>query len=225
MLAVMSRADGETGEATHVAPHMPRRVGEHLAVPRAQGAPRTSPQAPTASGLGARRLRRLAGWLSVLLAERGAPTGAYDFQALAMPGSGRTLRLRPKPPGGTPFFWEADGEYAVGFPPDFQNGNGGVALGYGYDPAGTMTAAICGGTVWVTGEQLRISPDSSIAQRLAESSAVAIAQTKLALNNWLRAAGPAFDASLALEFLGMTGRDVQEGIAAVKERRPPRFRA
>jgi len=62
-----------------------------------------------------------------------------------------------------------------------------------------------------------------IARRLADGSAVAIAQTKLALNNWLRAAGPAFDASLALEFLGMTGPDVQEGIASVKERRAPRF--
>jgi enoyl-CoA hydratase len=63
-----------------------------------------------------------------------------------------------------------------------------------------------------------------VAERLAAGSAVAIAQTKLALNNWLRAAGPAFDASLALEFLGMTGPDVQEGIASVKERRAPRFR-
>jgi enoyl-CoA hydratase len=63
----------------------------------------------------------------------------------------------------------------------------------------------------------------AIAQRLADGSAVAIAQTKLALNNWLRAAGPAFDASLALEFLGMSGPDVQEGIAAIRERRPPQF--
>jgi enoyl-CoA hydratase len=62
-----------------------------------------------------------------------------------------------------------------------------------------------------------------IAERLAAGSAVAIAQTKLALNNWLRAAGPAFDASLALEFLGMSGPDVQEGMASLKERRPPRF--
>ena len=63
----------------------------------------------------------------------------------------------------------------------------------------------------------------AIAQRLADGSAVAIAQTKLALNNWLRAAGPAFDASLALEFLGMSGPDVQEGIASIRERRPPQF--
>jgi enoyl-CoA hydratase len=62
-----------------------------------------------------------------------------------------------------------------------------------------------------------------IARRLASGSQAAIAHTKLALNNWLRAAGPAFDASLALEFLDMTGPDVAEGVAAVREHRPPRF--
>jgi enoyl-CoA hydratase len=63
----------------------------------------------------------------------------------------------------------------------------------------------------------------SIATRLAEGSQCAIRHTKLALNNWLRTAGPAFDASLALEFLDMTGPDVHEGVAAVREKRPPRF--
>lgn len=62
-----------------------------------------------------------------------------------------------------------------------------------------------------------------VARRLASGSQAAIAHTKLALNNWLRAAGPAFDASLALEFLDMTGPDVTEGVAAIRERRPPRF--
>ncbi|HXR11824.1 MAG TPA: enoyl-CoA hydratase/isomerase family protein [Gaiellaceae bacterium] len=62
-----------------------------------------------------------------------------------------------------------------------------------------------------------------IARRLAAGSQAAISHTKLALNNWLRAAGPAFDASLALEFLDMTGPDVAEGVAAVRERRKPRF--
>ncbi len=62
-----------------------------------------------------------------------------------------------------------------------------------------------------------------IARRLASGSQAAIQHTKLALNNWLRAAGPAFDASLALEFLDMTGPDVAEGVAAVRERRPPKF--
>jgi enoyl-CoA hydratase len=62
-----------------------------------------------------------------------------------------------------------------------------------------------------------------VARRLAAGSQAAIRHTKLALNNWLRAAGPAFDASLALEFLDMTGPDVPEGVAAVRERRPPKF--
>ena len=64
-----------------------------------------------------------------------------------------------------------------------------------------------------------------IARRLAAGSQPALRHTKLALNNWLRAAGPAFDASLALEFLDMTGPDVSEGVRAVRERRAPRFEA
>jgi enoyl-CoA hydratase len=62
-----------------------------------------------------------------------------------------------------------------------------------------------------------------VARRLAAGSQPAIRHTKLALNSWLRAAGPAFDASLALEFLDMTGPDVAEGVAAVRARRPPTF--
>jgi enoyl-CoA hydratase len=45
----------------------------------------------------------------------------------------------------------------------------------------------------------------------------------VALNEWLLAAGPAFDTSLALEFLDMAGPDVHEGVAAVREKRAPRF--
>jgi enoyl-CoA hydratase len=62
-----------------------------------------------------------------------------------------------------------------------------------------------------------------LARRLAAGSQAAIAHTKLALNNWLRTAGPAFDASLALEFLDMTGPDVAEGVDAVRARREPKF--
>jgi enoyl-CoA hydratase len=36
-------------------------------------------------------------------------------------------------------------------------------------------------------------------------------------------AGPAFDASLALEMMGFTGQEVKEGIAAIKEKRKPSF--
>jgi enoyl-CoA hydratase len=36
-------------------------------------------------------------------------------------------------------------------------------------------------------------------------------------------AGPAFDASLALEMLGFSGPDVREGLKSLRERRPPKF--
>jgi enoyl-CoA hydratase len=62
-----------------------------------------------------------------------------------------------------------------------------------------------------------------IATRLARGAQPAIRHTKLALNNWLRLAGPTFDASLALEFLDFAGPDVREGVAAVREKRPPAF--
>ena len=62
-----------------------------------------------------------------------------------------------------------------------------------------------------------------VADRLAQGSQSAIRWTKYSLNNWLRQAGPAFDTSLALEFMGFAGPDVKEGIASLRERRPPRF--
>ena len=62
-----------------------------------------------------------------------------------------------------------------------------------------------------------------VADKLAAGSQTAIRWTKYALNNWLRQAGPSFDASLALEFMGFGGPDVQEGVASLRERRPPRY--
>ena len=64
-----------------------------------------------------------------------------------------------------------------------------------------------------------------VARKLARGSETAISWTKYTLNNWLRLAGPVFDASLAMEFLGFTGPDVREGIRSLKEKRPPRFSA
>jgi enoyl-CoA hydratase len=63
-----------------------------------------------------------------------------------------------------------------------------------------------------------------IARQLASGSQSAIRWTKYALNNWLRVAGPIFDASLALEFMGFAGPDVTEGISARREKRAPEFR-
>jgi enoyl-CoA hydratase len=62
-----------------------------------------------------------------------------------------------------------------------------------------------------------------VADRLAAGSQTAIRWTKYSLNNWLRQAGPTFDTSLALEFMGFGGPDVQEGVASLRERRAPRY--
>ena len=62
-----------------------------------------------------------------------------------------------------------------------------------------------------------------VADKLAHGSQTAIRWTKYSLNNWLRQAGPSFDTSLALEFMGFAGPDVREGVASLKEKRPPHF--
>lgn len=62
-----------------------------------------------------------------------------------------------------------------------------------------------------------------VARTLAAGSATAVRWTKHALNNWLRLAGPSFDTSLALEFLGFKLSDVREGVAAARGKRPANF--
>jgi enoyl-CoA hydratase len=62
-----------------------------------------------------------------------------------------------------------------------------------------------------------------VATRLASGPPTALRWTKYALNNWLRMAGPAFDASTALEMLGLAGPEAREGLAAHREKRAPVF--
>jgi hypothetical protein len=105
----------------------------------------------------------------MLVAERGEPTGAYDYKALAAAGENRVLRFRPKRPDDPPsrdLWFPVPNEYAIGFPPDYRNDNGGIAVGYGYDAGGNINRAVCGGTLWSTGEQLRNARDPAIIQRL-----------------------------------------------------------
>lgn len=63
----------------------------------------------------------------------------------------------------------------------------------------------------------------AVAARLASGATRAIAWTKHALNHWLRTAGPAFDASAALEMLAFTGPEAKEGLASHREKRKPKF--
>ncbi|WP_128919986.1 hypothetical protein [Bradyrhizobium nanningense] len=110
------------------------------------------------------------------LAERPAPTGTQDFEALSVPSIGRVLRYtvigmtEAKQP-----VWQAGSdEYAVGFPETFRNDNGGVAIGYGYDERGNINPHSCGGFIWTTGEQLRHATDSKLAAQLGQADLLAI---------------------------------------------------
>jgi enoyl-CoA hydratase len=87
---------------------------------------------------------------------------------------------------------------------------------------GTTAAEIGLVSLCVEDEEL-LAKARECATRLAQGSATAIRWTKHSLNHWLRMAGPAFEASLAAEFLGFSGPDALEGIAAVREKRAPNF--
>jgi enoyl-CoA hydratase len=62
-----------------------------------------------------------------------------------------------------------------------------------------------------------------VASQLASGPQQAIRLTKRALNGWLRTAGPIFDQSAAYEMLTFLGEDVKEGLASLREKRPPQF--
>jgi enoyl-CoA hydratase len=63
----------------------------------------------------------------------------------------------------------------------------------------------------------------AVAERLAQGSRTAVQWTKRSLNQWMISNAAVFGESLALEMLGFLGPDAAEGVAAVKDRRPPEF--
>jgi enoyl-CoA hydratase len=74
----------------------------------------------------------------------------------------------------------------------------------------------------VDGEDV-LSTALEIAADLADGPQDAIRFTKYAMNNWLRQAGPIFDAALALEMLNFFSPDVSEGLRAMKAKEKPSF--
>ncbi|HZM35591.1 MAG TPA: enoyl-CoA hydratase/isomerase family protein, partial [Burkholderiales bacterium] len=68
-------------------------------------------------------------------------------------------------------------------------------------------------------EEKLLETAAEVARKLAAGPQTALRWTKYSLNNWLRMAGPAFDASLALEVLGFTGPEAKEGVASLREKR------
>lgn len=107
----------------------------------------------------------------MILGERPIPSGANDFGSLTQQNSGRILRyaIADVVPG-VPRAWQRiPDDYAIGMPPTFRNGNGGVAVGFDYDRFGHIDRGSCGGFTWSTGEQLRSSTDRGLAARLNQS--------------------------------------------------------
>ncbi|MBV9661092.1 MAG: enoyl-CoA hydratase [Acidimicrobiales bacterium] len=64
-----------------------------------------------------------------------------------------------------------------------------------------------------------------VARQLSALPKDAVRWTKYALNNWLRAAGPIFDASHAIETMQLGGTPWRESAAAIREGRLPVFDA
>jgi len=62
-----------------------------------------------------------------------------------------------------------------------------------------------------------------VCEKLNRGATTAIRLTKHSLNNWLRMAGPTFDASVALEMLGFDGPELAEGVRSFREKRRPKF--
>ena len=78
---------------------------------------------------------------TIYLAQRGTARGDYTYKSFAEGKKSAVVRYLRDPKTGK---WQlAAQEYAVGFPPDYRNTNGGVALDS------------CGKLVWTTGELLR----------------------------------------------------------------------
>ena len=98
---------------------------------------------------------------AMILAQRATIAASYDYSAFTQAGEPRVLRFWLKdandPP--SPGRWKlAPEEYAIGFADQYRNTNGGVALGYGYNPDGTMAGGSCEAALWTTGQDLRNNP-------------------------------------------------------------------
>lgn len=75
----------------------------------------------------------------------------------------------------------------------------------------------------VTDDDKVVEKALDVAERLVAMPPGAVRMTKHALNNWLRMAGPTFDASLAMEMMGFSGPEAKEGMTALVEKRRPKF--
>ena len=106
----------------------------------------------------------------MILAQRAAQVGSYDYTAFTSSDPASVVRYRRELPDdpSTPSRWvEAADSYAIGFAPEGNNATGGVALGYGYDADSNAFDGACNATLWSTGEALRDDPSLAPASEVA----------------------------------------------------------
>ncbi len=96
------------------------------------------------------------------VAQRGGIKGSYDYSVFADAKQSVVFRFKLELPDdpATPGIWvPIPDEYAIGFPPDYRNTSGGLALGYGYDQTGAIRRGACDAMIWSTGDALRDNPE------------------------------------------------------------------
>lgn len=98
----------------------------------------------------------------MILAQRGAQVGSYDYSVFAETGTSSAVRFEREFPDdpATPGTWVPEPEsYAIGMAADGAHAAGGVALGPDFnEDTGTFDGA-CGAWLWATGDGLRDNPD------------------------------------------------------------------
>ncbi len=97
---------------------------------------------------------------AMILAQRGEQVSTYDYTAFMKPRRARVYRHwleNPDDPATASRWQPIPEEYAVGFQPNYRNNAGGVDLNYGYNDAGEMDFGNCQGTIWTSGESLRVN--------------------------------------------------------------------
>jgi hypothetical protein len=96
------------------------------------------------------------------IAQRGGIRGSWNYSAFTDAKKSVVFRFRRELPDdpNTPGIWvPIPDAYAIGFPPDYRNTSGGIALGYGFGETGKVRKGACNQMIWSTGDNLRNNPE------------------------------------------------------------------
>ena len=98
----------------------------------------------------------------LMLAQRGAQLGSYDYSVFAEPQTSSVVHYRHEFPDdpATPSTWaEVPQSFAIGLAPEGMNASGGIALGPKYNSETGAYDGACNATLWSTGDALRANAE------------------------------------------------------------------